>query len=77
MNVITRAASGHRPWAKRRSDAIHLAVRAVYAGTGAGAAASIYARLDNVLGEPLPAAIITLLAIMTFLVVIAPKGDRR
>ncbi len=77
MNVITRSASGNRRSATRRSDTIHLAVRAVYFAIGAGAAASIYAHLDTLLGEPLPAAIITLLAILTFLVIIGPKGDRR
>lgn len=81
MNVVTRFGSGSgsgQNWsAWLRLHAIHLAVRTAYVGLGIAAAVSTYSRLTAALGDPIPAAIITLLAVMAFLVVIAGKADRR
>ncbi|KQN79974.1 DMT family transporter [Sphingomonas sp. Leaf62] len=77
MNVIIRAGSGNDWSAVLCLHTIRLAVRAVCIGLGVAATASIYSRLYRALGDPLPAAIITLLAVMAFLVVIAPRADQR
>lgn len=77
MNVITRSGSGDDWSATLRLHAIHLAVRTIYIGLGLAAAISIYSRLSDALDDPLPAAIITLLVVMAFLVVVARKADRR
>lgn len=77
MNAISSSGSGNWSSTDVRRNATHLAVRTAYVGAGVGAAASIYRRLYNAIGDSLPAAIMTLLVVMTFLVVTRSKGDWR
>lgn len=76
MTILKQPGSGNDPSPTRRIDPVRIAIGAACIGTGAAAVGAFYARLCNEVGDPLPAAIVTLLAMTISLAVLGPKADR-
>ncbi|MES2339180.1 MAG: hypothetical protein V4537_13885 [Pseudomonadota bacterium] len=57
-------------------DPVHLAIRTLYVVAGLAAAVSLYSRMLTLLGDAIPAAILTLTVGMMFHVLMN-RGDRR
>jgi hypothetical protein len=73
MPPVTARRAGHRPPIRLA----HFAMRLFYALAGLAAVVSTYTRLRTVLDDPVVATMMTLVAVMAFMVVAMPTTCRR
>ncbi|WP_066719049.1 hypothetical protein [Sphingomonas pituitosa] len=76
MTTFTLRSGAHHNAKRPPINPLHLLVRGFYVLAGIAALASVYARLQLVLADPIFSAIATLMLAMAFIVVTAPRARR-
>lgn len=76
MTTFTLRNGTHHAATRRPINPVHMLVRGLYVLVGIAALALLYARLQLVLADPIFSAIVTLMLVMAFTVVAAPRVQR-
>lgn len=76
MTTVTASSVARYSGMRQSARYVHLTVRALYALAGVAALAAAYLRFDHLLQDPIVSAILTLILMMVFTVVAAPRVRR-